>query len=429
MVLFMKKFLKVLGVIVVLLAIGIGIFYFKNNEELPTGVQGKDADALAEKMLSALNYQYLKDTEVIEWSFRNKHFYKWSPNEDMVEVSWDNNQVELHTKDQSKSKVLKSSNSSENGKLIEKATNYFNNDSFWLMAPYKVFDEGVERRLVKYNNEEALLVTYTTGGSTPGDSYLWLLDKDGMPTQYKMWVSINPIGGVTATWNDWKTTKAGIKLPTKHSISLFGIELDLGDVKAYNEKADALAHKILKTIKHEAYTKTRYIEWSFRGARFFKWDKEQHIIEVKWENNKVLLHPNSMEKSQLFVDDLEIVNNREKTIQRALDIFNNDSFWLVAPHKLFEDGIIRTLEMVNGVPSLKVKYTTGGSTPGDSYIWIVDDNYLPIQFKIYVPSMRMNGLEASWEDWITTESGTLLSKNHTLGGNRQLSKGEKGAYN
>ena len=52
--------------------------------------------------------------------------------------------------------------------FIRSAEAKFNNDTFWLVAPYKVFDVGVERRLVRVNdNENALLVTYTSGGSTP----------------------------------------------------------------------------------------------------------------------------------------------------------------------------------------------------------------------------------------------------------------------
>ncbi len=54
-----------------------------------------------------------------------------------------------------------------------------------------------ERRLVKTKtNKDALLVTYTSGGTTPGDSYLWHLDASGKPESYQMWVSILPIGGL-----------------------------------------------------------------------------------------------------------------------------------------------------------------------------------------------------------------------------------------
>ena len=425
----MKKLLKITGIILAIVFIAIAIFYYTKNEKLPEGKQGTEADALANKMLKALNYEAYKSVEILEWSFREKHFYSWNKQENTVKVIWDGNTVLLNTVNPKESKYLSGDNSSNEKNLIQNATDFFNNDSFWLVAPYKVFDNGVERRLVNYNDKEALLVTYTSGGSTPGDSYLWILDENGMPTDYKMWTSLIPVGGVAATWNEWKTTDAGIKLPKTHTLSLFGMVLDMGTVKASNPKADQLANNILKAIKHDAYKKTRYLEWSFGGKRFFKWDKKAHIVEVSWNKIKVILHPNNIEKSTVFIDKKEVTKEKEKSVKRALRFFNNDSFWLVAPHKLFENGIIRSIQKHQGKDALLVKYTTGGSTPGDSYLWILDDNYLPISYKMYVPSMKMEGVEATWEDWITTESGTLLPKNHTFGKDRTLSMGDVKAYN
>ncbi|MDE1206687.1 hypothetical protein [Tenacibaculum larymnensis] len=228
----MKKLFKILGGFLLIGAIVLAVFYFKNNESLPTGKQGPKADALATKMLKALNYEAYKTTRFIEWSFRGKHFYKWDKQENIVEVSWDSNKVNLYTKSPEKSIVLVDGKEVENKEILQKAIDYFNNDSFWLVAPYKVFENGIERRIVEYEGKEALLVTYTTGGSTPGDSYLWILDEKGRPTSYKMWVSIIPTGGMEATWNDWITTESGAVLPTKHEMSVG--TLNIGNVKAYN---------------------------------------------------------------------------------------------------------------------------------------------------------------------------------------------------
>ena len=425
----MKKILKITGMVLALIIIIGAIFYIANDESLPTGIKSKKADVIASKMLKALNYEAYKEVESIEWSFRKKHFYKWNKPENIVEVSWDDKKVILNTKQPEKSVVYVSNSKTENKQLINQATEYFNNDSFWLIAPYKVLDEGVERRIVRHNNQDALLITYTTGGTTPGDSYLWILNKDGFPTSFKMWVNIIPIGGVEASWKDWKRTDAGFYLPTKHKMSLFGMELNMGDVKASNPKADAFAHTILKTIKHEAFKKTRFIDWSFRGNRFYKWDKEKHIVKVSWNKTKVVLHPNNLEKSTVFVDNKETSENKEKLVKRAESLFNNDSFWLIAPHKLFEDGIIRTLTKVDGKDALKVKYTTGGSTPGDSYIWIVNKDFLPVKYLMTVPSMKMNQVPATWEEWITTDSGTLLPKSHTFSSGGKLSMGDVKGYN
>ena len=425
----MKKILKGIGIFLALIIIIGAIFYVTKNENLPTGTKGEKAEALANKMAKALNYEAYNNAEVLKWSFRNQHFYKWHKSENIVEVSWDDNKVILNTKNPKKSEVFVADKKTENQELIQTATDYFNNDSFWLVAPFKVFDAGVERSVVKHNDKDALLITYTSGGSTPGDSYLWILDENGFPTSYKMWTSIIPIGGIEASWSDWKKTEAGFQLPTKHKMNLFGMELDMGNVSASNPKADAFANKILETIKHKAYKKNRYIEWSFGGRRAYKWDKKQHVVEVSWKKTKVILHPNNLEKSTVFIDNKETSENKKQLVKRAEASFNNDSFWLVAPHKLFENGIIRTLVKVDGKDALKVKYTTGGSTPGDSYIWIVDENYLPIKYLMNVPSMRMKQVPATWDEWFTTESGTLLPKNHTFSGGRKLSMGAVKAYN
>jgi hypothetical protein len=50
---------------------------------------------------------------------------------------------------------------------IKTANDYFNND-FWLIAPFKLRDPGTSRSIVMQDEKEALMVTYTSGGSTPG---------------------------------------------------------------------------------------------------------------------------------------------------------------------------------------------------------------------------------------------------------------------
>ena len=425
----MKKLFKFIGIILLLLIVAGGIYYFANNEPLPEGKKGKEADALAIKMFNAINHQAFENTEILKWSFRNKHFYTWHKQENIVHISWANYKVTLNTKDFEKSELYIDGKLSKNNELIKQAQNYFNNDSFWLIAPFKIFDKGTERSIVKHNNKDALLITYKSGGSTPGDSYLWILDENYFPISYKMWTSIIPIGGVSATWSDWKNTEAGIKLPTKHKLSLFGMELNMGEVKAYNEKANELSHKILKAIKHKNYKKTRYLEWSFAGKRHFKWDKEKHIVDVSWDDFRVNLFPADIEKSTVYFKDEKQEIQDEKIIKRAWNIFNNDSFWLVAPHKLFDDGVVRNIEKVNDKDALRVTYTSGGTTPGDSYVWILDSTFVPKSYKMYLKNGRMNGNPATWEDWITTESGTLLPTNHTFGKGRKLSMGTVKGYN
>ncbi|TGV01024.1 hypothetical protein [Flavivirga rizhaonensis] len=229
-----KKILKIISGIVVFLTLPsllfFGFLFFKFNEDLPNGIQGEEADALAYKMLEALDYDAFKKTNYIEWTFKKRHHYEWDRSKNTCEVYWKEFKVNLDLNDHSQSKAFIHSFKTENemGKeLIAKAFDFFNNDSFWLVAPYKVFDKGTERRLVKLENgDDALLITYTTGGSTPGDSYLWLLDNTGKPTACKMWTSILPIEGLEASWSDWTTTESGAQLPTFHKLLVLGIEIN-----------------------------------------------------------------------------------------------------------------------------------------------------------------------------------------------------------
>lgn len=236
----MKKVFKILGKlilgIVVILLLVIAFVYFKYNEPLPEGVSGAKADNLATKMLTAVQHEQYNNTRYLSWTFRGAHHYVWDKDQQKVTVSWDNVVVDLNLKEPNTSNVTVNEikiAAEEASSYIEKALAYFNNDSFWLVAPHKVFDEGVTRSIVSLeNNEEGLLVTYASGGTTPGDSYLWILDENYRPKGYKMWVSIIPIGGLYASWEDWQTTKTGIPLSNSHKI--FFMEIPIKNIKTWN---------------------------------------------------------------------------------------------------------------------------------------------------------------------------------------------------
>ena len=228
-----KKVLKITAGTVIFLTLPsllfFGALYLKYNEDLPTGIQGEQADALANKMLNALDYQAFEATNYIEWTFKKRHHYKWKIDENSCNVYWKEFKVDLNLNDYSKSKAYVHNfkvDGEQSNELIQTAIKYFNNDSFWLIAPYKVFDNGTERRLVTLENgEQALLITYNSGGSTPGDSYLWLLDNTGKPKSFKMWTSLIPIQGIEASWDDWITTESGAQLPAFHKLLFLGLEL------------------------------------------------------------------------------------------------------------------------------------------------------------------------------------------------------------
>ncbi|NNK28550.1 MAG: hypothetical protein HKP06_09945 [Flavobacteriaceae bacterium] len=232
-----KKTFKIIGGLIVFITLPsllfFGFLYLKYDEDLPKGISGEKADLLANKMLDALNHEAYEATNYIEWTFKGRHHFKWEKDENICDVQWAEYKVRVHLDDTIKSRAYVHNfevKGLQRKELLKKAIDYFNNDSFWLVAPYKVYDPGVERSLItQEDGSEALLVTYTSGGNTPGDSYLWLLDETGKPYGFKMWTSIIPIQGFPASWSDWKTTESGAQLPTHHKLLFLG--LDMGEVK------------------------------------------------------------------------------------------------------------------------------------------------------------------------------------------------------
>ena len=224
-----------LGLTVTVTAVLICLF-FVYNEKLPEGKQSVEADELASKMLKAVHHEAYKQTRYLEWTFVGQNHYKWDKKQQLVAVEWDDFTVHLNIQNPDSSTVLVNDvevNDDSRSEIIETAIGYFNNDSFWLSAPQKIFDPGTERRIVLLENgDKALLVSYTSGGNTPGDSYLWLLDESGLPSAFKIWVSIIPLGGVKATWESWITAESGALLPSNHKL-LF-LDISMGEVKAWN---------------------------------------------------------------------------------------------------------------------------------------------------------------------------------------------------
>ncbi|MEM8846064.1 MAG: hypothetical protein AAGD17_03075 [Bacteroidota bacterium] len=233
----MKRFLKIIGWLTFFGILALVLFAWSAHEKLPEGQKGPKADELAHKMLRALNHEAYKNTRFLQWSYRGGAYqYVWDKKKGEVIVTWDDIEVDLNLTNPENSEITQNNKSIALDKaqdLIDKALKNFNNDSFWLVAPYKVFDKGTERSIVNLENgSKGLLVTYNSGGTTPGDSYLWVLNENGFPISYKMWVSIIPIGGLEASWDEWMVTKSGAYLPKSHELG--PVNLSMGNVKGYN---------------------------------------------------------------------------------------------------------------------------------------------------------------------------------------------------
>lgn len=238
---------RILGISLLLL-IGIVVAgYFILDKKLPEGRDPAAADALARKMLEAVNDSAWQATGAVTWTFMGSNEHLWDRERNLARVHWNKYEVLI---DLNKVEGVAWVNGERvegkrKDKLVKKAWKYWVNDSFWLNPVSKLFDEGTTRYLVdlKYGRT-GLMVTYSTGGNTPGDSYVWLLDENYRPVAWKMWVSIIPIGGLKVPWTRWTTTETGAVICTLHDSI---IDLKLTDVhtaptlRALTDGADPFA--------------------------------------------------------------------------------------------------------------------------------------------------------------------------------------------
>ena len=85
-----KKTFKIIAGVIVFFTLPSLLFFvylfFKYNEPLPSGIQGKNADDLAYKMLDALDNDAYENTNYIEWTFKNRHHYKWEKSKNLCTV-------------------------------------------------------------------------------------------------------------------------------------------------------------------------------------------------------------------------------------------------------------------------------------------------------------------------------------------------------
>lgn len=229
------KWLKyIFGILAILILLVFLYVRFSLHESRPQILDSEHADSMANEMLTALNADGWDSLPIVRWSFPRGHDYLWDRVNNNAIISWGDYEVHLNMDevDGSVYKEGEALSGSQKTRAIKKAWKYWCNDSFWFIAPFKVFDPGTRRSLaIDKDGKQGLLVTYETGGVTPGDQYLWYMDSSGLPTGFKMWVKIVPVGGVYATLDDWQVLPGGGKVASTRNLSLGGLTIELTNIQ------------------------------------------------------------------------------------------------------------------------------------------------------------------------------------------------------
>ncbi len=227
-----KKVWKWLIIIALFVVTAGVITYLIIDDPRPKGKPGAGAETLAQKMLVAINHEAWEKTGAVRWTFAGKRHLIWDKKRQYAKVNWDD--LEVFIKINERTGVAYKNGEQLNGdaarEIIQKAWEIWVNDAFWLNPVSKIYDSGTSRSLVETaEGNTGLMVEFGSGGVTPGDAYLWEVDSTGLPFKWQMWVSIIPVGGLEATWENWVDTDTGVRIYTLHNMS--GMALELTDVK------------------------------------------------------------------------------------------------------------------------------------------------------------------------------------------------------
>ena len=168
------------------------------------------ADDLARAVVEAAGDPYAED--VLRFTFvvrdgdveRLLRAHVWCPKKDVVEVTTAGRSVRISLDDR---RALDGTSSAEDAK---KAYAAFINDGYWLLAPSKLMDEGVRRRMTESGE---LAISFDGVGLTPGDVYRFTVEEDGRVSR---WSFVLQGGGRGAfSWEDYRKV-GGLDLAQTH---------------------------------------------------------------------------------------------------------------------------------------------------------------------------------------------------------------------
>ncbi|RME89987.1 MAG: hypothetical protein D6767_07600 [Candidatus Hydrogenedentota bacterium] len=215
---------------------------------IPEGVASEQAEKLAEEMRQKAGWGAWKKTQAVEFTFLGIRHHLWDKKRDYVMFRTDEGVTFFHRKtlkgrvftfkqepDSFLSAIPKDNlrevkDIKEKKEAIQKAYSAFINDFFWLQPAFHIFSPGAKRYLVE---PRTLRVTFTSGGVTPGDTYVFTVRDDGLIQSMRMWVQIIPIKGIEARFVDYIETETGVKVAKKRESFLKDIEIS--DIHFYAE--------------------------------------------------------------------------------------------------------------------------------------------------------------------------------------------------
>ncbi|MFC3122447.1 hypothetical protein [Agaribacter flavus] len=179
---------------------------------------------------------------------------------------------------------------------------------------------------------------------------------------------------------------------------------------AMDEKAKVIADKTVEAMGgRESYNNTRYISWVFFGRNFHVWDKYTGDVRIEANDGHLVLMNIHSKKGKVWKDGVALTDLAliEEKLEWGYRTWVNDSYWLVMPYKLHDDGVVLSYSREDKTAEgkladvLTMTFEGVGVTPDNKYeLFVEKDSNMITQWKYYPKAEQEEArFTIPWKNW------------------------------
>jgi hypothetical protein len=203
-----------------------------------------------------------------------------------------------------------------------------------------------------------------------------------------------------------------------------------------DERADAIGKEFIAALGGEnAWDKARQFRFDFVVVRdgqpvariSHAWDRYTGDYRLSGTDKSgapyVVFFNVNTKDGQAFVNGKPAEGEaRDTLLKTAYGRFINDTYWLLAPWKIFDPGVHRAYEGEKPCPDggtcdvLRLSFDNVGLTPKDRYwLWITKDGRKMVQWQYLLNGATEDPTTAAWKDWQKV-GGIMISMDKPMAG-------------
>lgn len=201
-------------------------------------------------------------------------------------------------------------------------------------------------------------------------------------------------------------------------------------------KADTIGHELIDAMGGQAaWEKARQLRFDFVVRKDGKpiadfshaWDRYTGDYRVGGVDKSgapwvAYFNVNTKDGTVLVNGVAAEGDDKAKRLEAAYGRFINDTYWLLAPWKIFDPGVHLAYDGEKPCPSggtcdvLKLSFENVGLTPKDVYwLWVTREGRRMVQWQYVLGGADEPPTTVAWNDW-QKRGGMLLSMDKTMSG-------------